>query len=341
MTRAEYEIAVMVKILRTLFVILFVCSTVFSVTGAEGGIGWEKKIIKDIEYLPLAQIEKFYGMEFKRRDGKRVFTGSKSVEMVLHVGSFVCELNGVKFIFEAKIEEADGAVFVSRSDLATLDAVLRPNAIKVAAVPTTVILDPEHGGEAKGVENEFGTEAEFTLKIAKLTEAKLKEKGFDVIMTREDDKGFSLQDRVDIANGFAGDAVFISIGFRSGPRHKQGIETEILSKLGDPAINLKPAATALAAAVHGSVNQRVEKIPDGGISSRRLAVLSNVQHPAILLLPGYMTNEMDSRLIANEKYQEMVAGGITTAMMKYRFTIQRGQQMRKVEDEERDEENGE
>jgi len=297
---------------------------------AEAENGWRPVEIKNEQYLPLAQIGKFYGLEPHRRERNRFVTKNKKVEIVLNLASFECEMNGIKFRFERQIEIIDEDIFVSRRDLATLDAVLRPGFMGAAAVPTTVIIDAAHGGDAKGVENRFGAESDFALMIAKLARDELMRKGFDVVMTRDDDRALTLQERVDIANKIQADAVFISIGFSSGPRERRGIETEILSRAGKQDINFQPMATALATSVHSSVMQRLGgNAFDGGIRSERFAVLSGVAHPAVLLEAGYMTHEVDARLISIEVYRKSVADAIATAVARYRLAIRHAKAKKK------------
>lgn len=307
---------------KILFSVYFACFFFNQSWGAE--FGWEVRLIDDTKYLSLLQIETFFGFDERSNDGNRIIVSNDKVEMDLQVESFQCVMNGVKFRFENKIERVGEDVFVSALDLLTLDAVLRPNFIRGAVVPTAVILDPAHGGNFKGVENEFGTEADYALKYAKLMKTKLVEKGIDVIMTREDDQTLTLQERVKIANAFEGDAVFIRIGFRSGPKDRSGIGTVVLSENRKEGINYRPMAMALAAGAHGAVSRRVEAIPDDGIRSVESSALSDVEHPAILLECGYMTNKLDARYIDSESYQEALADAIKDSLLRYKYAIRQG-----------------
>ncbi len=314
-------------LLAQLFAFSFSCPSL----RAEDMKEWAVETMKGVEYVSVDQIEEFYRFEFQRREGNRIILENKKVEMSFHAGSLKCMVNGVKFLFENRIEDVDGKVYVSRRDLATLDSVLRPNWIGTATIPTTVILDASHGGDSKGLENELGTEAGYSLEIAKLAKAKLVAKGFEVLMTREDDRALLLSERVEIANAFKGDAVFVSIGFRSGAKDSQGFETAILSKHRDGAVNFRPMATALATGIHGTLSRRMKQIPDNGIRWRRFSVLSKVEHPAIVLEPGYMTHELDARFIDNRTYQEMIAGAITDGLVRYKFAARGAVKRRQAE----------
>ena len=57
-----------------------------------------------------------------------------------------------------------------------------------------IVLDPGHGGEDEGCMREDALEKEINLEIAMRTAARLREMGFDVVLTREDnDTGLTLE----------------------------------------------------------------------------------------------------------------------------------------------------
>ncbi len=77
--------------------------------------------------------------------------------------------------------------------------------------PLVVVLDPGHGGIDPGAERDGVVEARLMLTFAKeLREVLMRSGGFDVILTREDDRFVSLEERVTIARRAQAD-VFISL----------------------------------------------------------------------------------------------------------------------------------
>jgi N-acetylmuramoyl-L-alanine amidase len=321
--------------------LLAVCCCAFFATPiltAATVAGWDIAKIEGRDYVSVESMKRFYNFTKLTRSGNSIVMENPKVEMKLKIGGNECLMNGVKFVFTHTVAAVGDKAYVSRMDLAKLiDPVLRPNFIKNAADFRTVILDPGHGGKDPGATNSLGTEAFYNLKVAGRTKSLLEAKGFKVIMTRTSDRYLSLQERVDLANAVAENAIFVSIHFNSGGRAARGIETFTLSPPGvshygrgviaadsqKRAGNEHDSANiALATSVHGSLLRRLQKHTfDRGIKRARFSVLSGVRHPAILLEGGFMSHPYEAGLIHNETYQNTVANGIVDAVMKYRFAV--------------------
>lgn len=302
--------------------------------------GWDLIKIGGRDYVSVEGVKRFYHFTKLVRTGNTVVLENPKVEMRLKVGGNECLMNNVKFVFSHAVEASGNGVYVSRIDLAKLiDPVLRPNFIKNAGNFRTVILDAGHGGKDPGATNPLGTEAVYNLRLAARVKGLLEAKGFKVKMTRETDRYYSLQERVNIANTVKEDAIFVSIHFNSGGRHARGIETFTLSPPGVShyGSNLKAsdavsragnehdsANIALATALHGSVLRRLgNNTFDRGIKRARFSVLSGVRHPAVLFEGGFMSHPFEARLIANESYQSALAQGMVDAIARYRFAVGR------------------
>jgi N-acetylmuramoyl-L-alanine amidase len=77
--------------------------------------------------------------------------------------------------------------------------------------PLTVVLDPGHGGIDPGAERDGHTEAELMLTFAReLKELLVRDGGFRVVMTRDDDIFVPLEARISVAHA-AGADVFLSL----------------------------------------------------------------------------------------------------------------------------------
>ncbi len=321
---------------RCLAVAMLLCALVAPLDAATGG--WEVAKIDGRDYVSLESMRKFYNFDKLTRSGGNLTLKNSKVEMNLKVGGNECLMNGVKFVFTHNVSTIGEKAFVSRMDLAKLiDPVLRPNFIKNADDFRTVILDPGHGGKDPGATNSLGTEATYNMKVAERAKTMLQQKGFKVVMTRTTNSFLSLQDRVNFANAIRENAVFVSIHHNSGGRAARGIETFTLSPPGVSHYGRGVIAAdsqartgnehdsaniALATSVHGSILRRLQRHTfDRGIKRARFSVLSGVRHPAILLECGFMTHPHEATLIANEAYQNAVAGGIVDAILKYRFAV--------------------
>jgi len=309
---------------------------------------WEMVKVDGRDYVTTRSMQRFYGFEHHRRDGKKVVLETPKVLVTMNVGATECFMNGVKFVFSHPVLEKDGQALVSRMDLAKLvDPVLRPNFIKNAGQFRTVIIDAGHGGKDSGATNSIGREKLYSMAVARRLKRLLEQQGFRVVLTRDGDVFLSLDERVKLANAVEESAIFVSIHFNSGARDEaSGIETFTLSPPGvahygrgfkpsDLKVregNLHDSANiALATAVHGSVLRRLSaKTVDRGIKRARFNVLSGVRHPAILLEGGFMTNPLEAKLIATAAYQEALAQGIVEAIAKYRFAVGGGSGVTKV-----------
>ena len=300
--------------------------------------GWDIVKIDGRDYVSTESVKRFYNFTKITRNGGNVVLENAKVEMRLKVGGNECLMNGVKFVFTNAVTTVGSTAYVSRMDLSKLiDPVLRPNYIKNAGDFRTVILDAGHGGKDPGATNSLGTESTYNLKVAERTKSMLETKGFKVVMVRDSNRYFTLQERVNIANAVKEDAVFISIHFNSGGRSARGIETFTLSPPGVSHYGRGLVAAdsqartgnqhdsaniALATSVHGSILRRLQKHTfDRGIKRARFSVLSGVRHPAILLEGGFLTHPYEARLIENPTYQNEIAKGIVDAIAKYRFAV--------------------
>lgn len=300
--------------------------------------GWTVVKIDGKDYLSIQDIQRFYNFTRLTRNGNSISLENSKVEMKLTVGGNECLMNNVKFVFSDPVVTSGNGVYVSRVDLAKLiDPVLRPSYIKNAENFRTVILDAGHGGKDPGATNPLGTEAEYNLILAKKLKTLLEAKGFKVLMVRETDRYYTLQERVEIANKVTENAIFISLHFNAGGKAARGIETFTLSPPGVShyGSNLKAsdaqaragnqhdsANIALATAIHGSVLRRLgENTFDRGIKRARFSVLSGVKHPAVLFEGGFMSHAYEARLIAHESYQNALAVGILDAINRYRFAV--------------------
>ncbi|MDR0746401.1 MAG: N-acetylmuramoyl-L-alanine amidase [Helicobacteraceae bacterium] len=218
-----------------------------------------------------------------------------------------------------------------------------------------VVVDAGHGGRDAGAVG-IGkvSEKELVLKVALLTEKKLKERGFKVFMTRGEDKYLSLHDRTGFANKVNAD-LFISIHANAGPKSKngdklEGIETYFLS----PARSDR--AKEVAALENGVVVDNMEhysketflnflnremvvssnklaidiqrgmlfearkqfgKVRDSGVREGPFWVLVGAQMPAVLVEIGYVTHKEDVKRLMSGKYQQALADGIVLGVESY------------------------
>lgn len=301
---------------------------------------WELVEVDGLEYVTLDSVKQFYQFDTISRKDRSVVIENRSVEMKLKIGQRDCFMNNVKFVLCREFIESDSKLLVSRIDLAKLfDPVLRPHYLTGAADFRTLVVDPGHGGEDAGFSNELGTESGYTLRVAEILKPLLEKRGFKVLLTRDGDRELSGQQRVEIANGLEGEAIFVGIHFSEGQKDQRGIRTFRMAPQGvphfsralrdsdfDPCIGNThdPANVALAAAVHASVLRRLgSNTFDRGIQCARFEELRILNLPAIWIEGGFLSHPDEARLIHSEAYQKALANGIVDAVLKFRHAVGR------------------
>ena len=300
--------------------------------------GWDQHTYNKSKYVTLKNVKEFYRFSTMSVSGNKVTLENPAVKIQFAVNSHECIMNGVKFILSKPIALMNGKTLISQTDLIKLiDPVLRPNYIRDKALFKTVVIDPGHGGKDPGAVTKLGTEAGYNLKVALRVRSYLQQRGFNVVMTRSNDTFLSLTERVKLANRHK-NAIFVSIHFNAGGAGKaKGLETFTLSPQGVAHHGRGVKASdnrvlrgnhqdsqniALATAIHGSSMMRL-KVADRGIKRARYSVLTSIQHPAILVEGGFMSNAEEGRKIHTSTYQDNLAKGITEGILKYKAALSR------------------
>jgi N-acetylmuramoyl-L-alanine amidase len=217
----------------------------------------------------------------------------------------------------------------------------------------TIVVDPGHGGEDCGAKGKILKEKALTLKIAKKLKIKLEEEGFNVQMTREEDRFIPLSGRTALANSISAD-LFVSIHINSSRNRKaKGIEVyyfdktfdksmaEVLSTeneipefksveselefiLNDLMLSSKNAESAtLAKDIKNGIvnalnykNYRTKEVKGGPFY-----VLMNAKMPAVLVEALFISNPEDEKLLMKEEVLEKIAQGIYSGIRTYMLRI--------------------
>jgi N-acetylmuramoyl-L-alanine amidase len=219
-----------------------------------------------------------------------------------------------------------------------------------------IVIDPGHGGKAPGAIGANGEkEKDITLTVSIGLAKRLREKGFEVYLTRETDIYLPLEERTTFANRLQAD-LFICIHANANEKTStQGVETYFLNLTADAA-SLKVAkrengmnaeslsslqliikdlmlnarineSSRFAASIHKSVIGSLVKTgyegKNRGVRQAPFYVLVGAQMPSILLEMGFMTNGTECALLQNETYQgniiDGIIGGIENFVTKSNF----------------------
>ena len=213
--------------------------------------------IDGTQYLPLAKICDFYGIEYKTDSIINTAKLTKgSGRIVLRSGSQTVLVNGAQKKMDHPAVSAGGDIFVPVSFVKNNFGVFSLAAVSPGrnesvkryeeAAPTinerpkiyeikTIVLDPGHGGKDLGATGRRLRlkEKHLALSVAKDIKSILESRGIRVILTRKDDTFISLQRRADIANRAKAD-LFVSVHINaSRSRSLYGFECYHLSEATD------------------------------------------------------------------------------------------------------------
>jgi N-acetylmuramoyl-L-alanine amidase len=215
----------------------------------------------------------------------------------------------------------------------------------------TIVIDPGHGGDDAGARGPRGTEEKaVTLEVARrlrtLIEMRL---GIRVVLTRDDNRTVSLDERASIANNskadlflslhvnaaplesVAGAEVFYVRLDREGEDARRAAESEgaSLQVLGGAVRSIDVIQWDLAQARHVDASAVLAGILERDLRAQvmmsprprqdaPLRVLTGVNMPAALIEMAYITNGDQERLVQSEAYQTSLAQGIYNAVIGFR-----------------------
>jgi N-acetylmuramoyl-L-alanine amidase len=309
---------------------------VLAQTAAFAADDWKIIKVRGSDYLSVDNISQFYGLPAGiAASGERVEFETVKNPLEFVSGSREVMINGARSWLCFPVIEQDGKCLVSRTDLAkTIEPLVRPHRVPNVGKLQTVVLDPGHGGYDRGQVCRYGYEKDFALDVARKLRPLLQAKGLRVIMTREGDYFVPLEVRAQIANG-ARDSIFVSIHFNAtnDDPNATGFEIFSFTPRGAPstsdsavapsALSTQPGSAvdaqsmALSACVYHSLLGHLPEY-DRGIKRARFAVLRLTKVPAVLIEGGFLTEQGESKLIAQKEWRARLAHAIGVGIESYR-----------------------
>ena len=191
----------------------------------------------------------------------------------------------------------------------------------------TIVLDAGHGGIDPGAMNKDKTilEKDVNLEITKKLRDLLESSGATVIMTRDRDVSLyqedgnkttrqkyneNLKNRKKIINESNAD-IFVSIHLNAFEQSKYyGAQTFYPKGKDD--------GKELAQFIQDELKRVVDQDNDRKIKPRDdIYLLKNATMPSVLIECGFLSNEKESQLLANSKYQDKIAWAIYVGIQKY------------------------
>jgi N-acetylmuramoyl-L-alanine amidase len=219
----------------------------------------------------------------------------------------------------------------------------------------TIVIDPGHGGDDVGARGGGGAEEkavalEVARRLRTLIEMRL---GVRVILTREDDRAVSLDNRAALANNSKAD-LFLSLHLNAAPvrevagaeifhlrldregedaRRAAASEAVPLPVLGGAMRTIDVIRWDLAQARHVEASAALAGILEVALRAQvmmsgrprqeaPLRVLTGVNMPAALIEMAYLTNAAQERLAQSDAYQGSLAQAIYNAVVAFRSYLE-------------------
>ena len=218
----------------------------------------------------------------------------------------------------------------------------------------TIVIDAGHGGKDNGAVGPANVqEKQVTLDIARKLRKILTAAGFRVLMTREDDRYLTLQERAQIVRTSEAD-FFISVHANAAPNKiAKGYETFYLAdtqndafdpdkmgeeqgvhyehfldeekELGKVYLSLLDKASSEDRASSIEMAERIndalrEKLHarNRGVKRARFFVLKNTDIPAVLIEVGFLSNPWEEKKLGLPHYQRKIAQAIADGLICFR-----------------------
>lgn len=211
-----------------------------------------------------------------------------------------------------------------------------------------IVIDPGHGGKDPGAMAFSLKEKDIVLNVSKKVASILREKKYEVELTRNTDVHIPLEERTAIANTRHAD-LFISVHINAHPDKKiGGVETYFLN-LATDADAMRVAALENATSTHNISelqdilsnlmnNSKIDessrlahfvqtnlagglkkqyKIRDLGVKQAPFYVLIGAEMPAVLVEISFITNPEEAKLLQNEAYLRTIAEQIASGIVAY------------------------
>ena len=215
---------------------------------------------------------------------------------------------------------------------------------------TTIVIDPGHGGRDPGAIGPTDLpEKIVTLDVARRLERRLKDHGYNILMTRTDDRKITLRQRVNFARDNAGD-LFISLHVNALPvdtittietyyfsprgtaksERLAALENQdsgysvaewrnALEKLGNTMKiqESKQLATSIQKTLYRNIHRVNSDVNDWGVRSGPFMVLWGVRVPAVLAEISVISNRAEEAKLYTDEYRERLAMSLEAGIVEY------------------------
>jgi len=264
---------------------------------------------------------------------------------------FMSERADVEPAFQPAPAPAESRRYMAPNPAPTIDST---EPVKAAAFPLAVrriVLDAGHGGSDPGASSASQlTEKQITLDIAQRLRVLLQSGGFQVVVTRPDDRLVPLRERARLANSSDGD-IFVSIHVNSIRDHRvsHGVETYYLGPTKDPLLTQLAAeengtsgysiadlralldrvyadvrrdesrrlASALQEQLFTNLRANDPGLENWGVKRAPFIVLVATDMPAVLTEVGCLSNDREAAMLNRPEYRQEIAQALFRGIGAY------------------------
>jgi N-acetylmuramoyl-L-alanine amidase len=160
-------------------------------------------------------------------------------------------------------------------------------------------------------------EYEIVLQISTNLKSRLERAGITVVMTRTtNDVNISNAERAAIANE-AGADLFVRVHADGSTDPQVSGISVLYPGTGSFTTAISPESHRAATAVHDAVIASTGAASRGVVSRNDLSGFNWSKVPAVLVETGFLSNPVEDRLLASPHYQDKLAEGMASGILKY------------------------
>ena len=216
--------------------------------------------------------------------------------------------------------------------LCAIDLLSREGAILAGQEKTgnkgTIVIDSGHGGIDPGVVGIEGLEEKgINLKIAGYLGENLREEGYKIVFTREDDRGLYEEDssnkkRQDLENRCAlieKEAPLLTVSI-----HQNSYQDEEVCGPQVFYYTDSEEGKGLAECIQKALNEELEiQNPRKAKANDSYYLLKKGRGTVNIVETGFLTNPREAELLQTEAYQRKCAGAISSGILKFLKTVEK------------------
>lgn len=270
---------------------------------------------------------------------RKIYLAGAGGTFVMDLNRRISLFNGTKiWLFSPPKFDRDNILRIGVSDVQKIINPLLLKKYSLMRPVKRIVIDAGHGGHDNGAVGLKYKEKDLNLSLSLKIKSALEDKGFEVIMTRTEDKFLTLDERSEFAKQQQAD-LFLCVHHNASGSTKtaHGTETFSLSAAGMNSTQDKkgiiPTGTLPGNAFDDAninLNYQIQShiinnisTNDRGMKFARFRVLVNAPCPAVLLEAGFVSNPDEEIASATDDRQTKIAQAVTDAILQ--FANQKGQ----------------